>query len=49
MLLCMDAQGASDLAVVRHSLRPLLIDNAISAGATANTVWFLYRFDMPYV
>jgi hypothetical protein len=23
-------------------------DNSVSAGATANNVWFLYRFDIPY-
>jgi hypothetical protein len=29
--------------------QPLLVDNFVSAGVTAKNVWFLYRFDMPYV
>src|SRR5215208_781153 len=41
--------GARDLAVVRYPVQPLLVDNFVSAGATANNVWFLFRFEMPYV
>src|SRR5215208_7630609 len=41
--------GARDLAVVRYPVQPLLVDNFVSAGATANNVWFLFRFEMPHV
>src|SRR5215211_3371808 len=29
--------------------QPLLVDIFVSAGVTAKHVWFLCRFDMPYV
>jgi parallel beta-helix repeat protein len=29
--------------------QPLLVNNFVSVGVTAKNVWFLYRFDMPYV
>jgi hypothetical protein len=48
-LLSLDAQGARDLAVVRHPLQHLLVDNFISAGATAKDVWFYTALTCLYV
>ncbi len=46
-LLGLGAQGARDLAVVRHPVQPPRVDNFVSAGATASNVRVLYRFEMP--